>query len=285
MGRAAAFIAGVSFVGLMAGQALASETATYTYDTLGRLIATSRSGGPNNALQSTLGFDAAGNRTSYTVAGGNTNPPSFSIGNATATEGGNLVFPVTRSGNTSAAVSVNYSTANGTAIAGSDYTAASGTLSFAAGQTTGTITVPTIDDSTPESTETMTVTLSSPSSGAAISTAVGTGSIADNDAATPPVAVNDTTTFVCTTTKLLNVVANDSDPNGHTPLTLESVTSPYTAAWASVANTTSISISASSPGTYSFQYVISNSIGGTASATVTATITGKAGICTGEPPA
>jgi hypothetical protein len=167
----------------MTSQALANETTTYKYDALGRLVATARAGGPNDAVQTTTVFDPAGNRTTYAVAGGNSNPPVLSIGNASATEGGNLVFTVTRAGNTSVAVSANYATANGSATSGSDYTATSGTVSFAAGQTTATITVPTIDDSVYEPTETMTVTLSSPTGGATIGTATGTGTITDNDPA------------------------------------------------------------------------------------------------------
>jgi len=110
-------------------------------------------------------------------------PAQLAIGNASATEGGTLSFTVTRGGNTGTAVSASYATASGTATSGSDFTAKTGTVSFAAGVTSQTITVSTIDDTTVEATEAMTVTLSSPSSGATISTATGTGTIYDNDIA------------------------------------------------------------------------------------------------------
>ena len=51
-------------------------------------------------------------------------------------------------------------------MAGSDYTATSGTLTIAAGQTSGTIVVPVVKDSTAEGPETLTVTLSDPSGAA-----------------------------------------------------------------------------------------------------------------------
>ena len=57
-------------------------------------------------------------------------------------------------------VTVNYSTSDGTALAGSDYTATSGTLTIAAGSTTGTITIPVTKDDTAEGPEKFTVTLS-----------------------------------------------------------------------------------------------------------------------------
>lgn len=61
----------------------AQETATYTYDALGRLIATSTSGGPNSGIAMSTAFDPAGNRTNYTVS---TAPPApHSIGNTTET--------------------------------------------------------------------------------------------------------------------------------------------------------------------------------------------------------
>ena len=57
-------------------------------------------------------------------------------------------------------VTVNYSTTDGTAVAGSDYTSTSGTLTIAAGASSGTITVPLTKDDTAEGPENFTVTLS-----------------------------------------------------------------------------------------------------------------------------
>jgi hypothetical protein len=77
-------------------------------------------------------------------------------------------------------VTVNYTTADGTAHAGSDYVATSGTLTFALGQTTRTVLVPTLDDHISEPTETFFVNLSSPV-GATIARGQGVGSIIDNN--------------------------------------------------------------------------------------------------------
>ncbi|WEK46398.1 MAG: Calx-beta domain-containing protein [Candidatus Andeanibacterium colombiense] len=170
---------------------LASETITYTYDARGQVVGVDRSGTVNNGQSVDITYDKAGNRTNYTATGASTTA-DLSIGNATATEGGDLVFTVTRSGVTSIAASASYATADVTALAGSDYTAASGTVSFASGETSKTITVATTDDAAIESAETMTVTLSGASGGAAIASATGTGTITDND--TPPsISVSDAT--------------------------------------------------------------------------------------------
>jgi hypothetical protein len=56
------------------GAARASETVTYSYDALGRLVAISTSGGPNSGQNVRTCYDPAGNRTSYTVATGT--PPA-----------------------------------------------------------------------------------------------------------------------------------------------------------------------------------------------------------------
>src|SRR5262245_21873597 len=56
----------------------------------------------------------------------------------------NMFFVVTRSGDTAPALTVDYATQNGSAVAGTDYLATSGTLSFSAGQTTTSIAVPII---------------------------------------------------------------------------------------------------------------------------------------------
>lgn len=59
---------------------------------------------------------------------------------------GSVNLDVVRSGNTSDAVSVDYATGNGTALAGSDFTATSGTLNFASGETSKTINVSIASD-------------------------------------------------------------------------------------------------------------------------------------------
>lgn len=47
----------------------ASETATFTYDALGRLDTVSHSGGPASGVSSDYNYDAAGNRTQVVVTG------------------------------------------------------------------------------------------------------------------------------------------------------------------------------------------------------------------------
>jgi len=57
-----------SALGALAGwRATAQETTTYSYDPLGRLVTSARSGGPNNGVAMATCFDPAGNRTQYTV--------------------------------------------------------------------------------------------------------------------------------------------------------------------------------------------------------------------------
>jgi glucose/arabinose dehydrogenase len=63
-------------------------------------------------------------------------------------------------GQSSEVASVNYTTGDGTAIAGSDYQAVSGTLNFAAGQNSKTITIPIINDTVGEANETFTLKFS-----------------------------------------------------------------------------------------------------------------------------
>ncbi len=70
--------------------------------------------------------------------------PTLSIADVVVTEGNaatTATFTVTLSAAAAGAVTVNYATSDGTATAGSDYTTTSGALSFAAGETTKTITV------------------------------------------------------------------------------------------------------------------------------------------------
>ena len=59
---------------------------------------------------------------------------------------GTVTYTVTLSNASATPVTVNFGTANGTALAGSDYGANSGTLTFAAGETSKTITVSIVND-------------------------------------------------------------------------------------------------------------------------------------------
>ena len=109
-------------------------------------------------------------------------PPALGVANATAAEGAGatLDFAVTLNPASSGTVTVDYATSDGTATKGSDYTAASGRLTFAAGETSKTVSVALLDDAHDEGSETLTLTLSN-ASGASISDATATGTITNAD--------------------------------------------------------------------------------------------------------
>lgn len=115
--------------------------------------------------------------------------PTVSIAGASVPEGNSgttsIPFTVTLSKASDTAITLTYTTTNGSATAGQDYTAASGTVTFAAGSVTQVINVSVIGDTAVEPTETFTVTLSAPV-GATIATASAVGTIAADDTATTP---------------------------------------------------------------------------------------------------
>ena len=108
--------------------------------------------------------------------------PIASINSVTVVEGSaastvaNLT--VTLSAASTQNVTVQYATTDGTAKAGTDYTATTGTLTIAAGQTTGTISIPIVNNNINEAVEKFTVTLSNPVN-ATIATGTGTVTISD----------------------------------------------------------------------------------------------------------
>ena len=111
--------------------------------------------------------------------------PEVSVADARADEGAgataSFVVSLSRAFTTAEhRVTVDYATSDGTAVAGADYTATSGTLTFAAGETTKTVSVPILDDSHDEGEETFTLTLSNPS-GARIGDGEATGTIVNTD--------------------------------------------------------------------------------------------------------
>jgi photosystem II stability/assembly factor-like uncharacterized protein len=107
---------------------------------------------------------------------------SFQPTNYSVSEGaGSATLTVQRFGNIGATASVSYNTQSGTATAGADFTATTGTLSWPAGDgSTRVISIPIIDDTATESSESFTVTLSNPV-GTTIGTATATVTITDNE--------------------------------------------------------------------------------------------------------
>jgi YD repeat-containing protein len=179
---------------LVSGSAGASEIVTYRYDELGRLVASTVGGGPNNAVGTATCFDAAGNRTRHTVGAGVT---------------------------------------------------ACGSGSPPPGPPPPSPPPPSPPPSAP-----------------------------------PPVAVSDpSVTGPCNSVINYNVVANDYDPNGNTPLTLVSVTSNSHVS-AQVISSTTIQFVGTTPGnTSTLSYVIKNSLNATATGSVTYKTTGTTSTC------
>ena len=76
-----------------------------------------------------------------------------------------MVFDVFLSFAVDFEVTVDYTTVDGTAVAGRDYTSTTGTLTFPPGTTEGTVTVPLLNDSEDENAETFTLELFNPVDG------------------------------------------------------------------------------------------------------------------------
>ena len=118
------------------------------------------------------------NTPSATVRG----PVGISVADALVEEGEGalLRFAVTLSRAASGTLTVDYATSDGSAHAGDDYRSASGTLSFGAGETSQRIEVAVLDDDHDEGEETLTLTLSNPSSGR-LTDGEATGTIKNRD--------------------------------------------------------------------------------------------------------
>ena len=108
------------------------------------------------------------------------NDVSVAEGNSGATS---VSFTVTRSGDTAGAFTVNYATADGSAVAGSDYVATSGTLSFAAGELTKTVVVSVTPDTVFEQNETFSLNLSGATNNAVLTDPTGLATITNDDVA------------------------------------------------------------------------------------------------------
>jgi disulfide oxidoreductase YuzD len=114
--------------------------------------------------------------------------PAVSIGDAAVTEGNagtvTATFTVTLATASAFTVTVDFATADGSALAGTDYLTATGTLTFAPGQTVATVTVTVNGDIGFEADETFVVNLSGVA-GATLGDGQGQGTIRNDDASGP----------------------------------------------------------------------------------------------------
>ncbi len=107
--------------------------------------------------------------------------PTMAIGDASANEGaGTMSFTVSLTGLSAYPITVDYTTADGSALSTQDYTGKVNTLSIPGGQSSGTISIAITDDTLDELDETLLVNLTG-ANGATISHSQATGTILDND--------------------------------------------------------------------------------------------------------
>jgi len=116
---------------------------------------------------------------------GNGNPPpppipSISLTSASVLPGEDAQLTVRLSSPSNTTVTVDYNTADGTAVSGQDYIESSGTITFQPNQTSRSIVISTLDDVTPEPAESLNLILSN-ASGATISQTSGTVTIRATD--------------------------------------------------------------------------------------------------------
>ncbi len=135
----------------------------------------------------------------------------FSSGTPSVAENaGSISIPVTLDKAAESDVTIHYATSNGTASSGSDYTAVSGDLAILAGETSGSISVPILNDSIYEGNETFTVTLSSPVN-AELSTASTTVTVTDDENA-PVISFDPLSITANESTAAVTLIATISVP-------------------------------------------------------------------------
>jgi hypothetical protein len=143
------------------------------------------------ALSNAIGATLNGSQGAATIINDDVAPPppppvlSIALTPGSATEGGSFALLATRAGaDLSQASSASYAI---TGIDAADLGAPlTGTMTIAAGQTSATLVLPTIDDSLVEASETLAVALSAPVN-ATLGTGTASAVILDNDVAPPPV--------------------------------------------------------------------------------------------------
>jgi len=143
---------------------------------------------PDRTLQVTLSMSFGVNPgkimvETYTIIDNNPLPAvAFAKTSGSGPEPAKVKLPVVLSAKSTFPVTINYAVTGGTATAGVDFKLAPGTLTIQPGQTTGTITLPILDDKLYEpNAETIVVTLSDPGNAVLGSAAVFSFTITETD--------------------------------------------------------------------------------------------------------
>ena len=142
------------------------------------------------------GTVTSGNTSNPTATGTGTitdatGVPIVTIGDASNVEGTGISFPITLSVPSSTDTTLTFTFTNGTAGT-ADYTTTTQTIIIPAGQTTGTLVVPTTQDNIDEPSETFTVVISASNLPPSSTTDTAIGTITD-DEATPTVTISSPT--------------------------------------------------------------------------------------------
>ena len=152
-----------------------NNAAVYRYNATTGAFASTVAQSPNPYGAGGLAWDAVGNLLVSLNAGSNMQTRYGRYGAASQE-----AFTVTLDYASAVPITVSYSTADGTATAGSGYVQKSGTVVFAPGETTKTVLVQTINDALVEPNRTFALNLSNPV-GATVTRAQATGTIIDDD--------------------------------------------------------------------------------------------------------
>ena len=119
-------------------------------------------------------------------------PPLVSIDDISVVEGdegvGQVAFTVSLNQASGKTISVDYSSVDGTALAGVDYEAVSGTLTFEPGEFSKTVTVAVLGDTLDEPDEAFSIQLANLINASATDD-IGTGTIIDDDVTVPEIAI------------------------------------------------------------------------------------------------
>ena len=180
--------------------------------------------------------DPLPSHTGKTVTGGRLNAAAAVAGSSIHisdpsivegdTGGTNLVFTVTRRGDVAQGLTIDWATADGTALAGSDYVAAANTLVFLPGEINKTISVTVNADLLDEGDETLFVNLTNPSGGL-LADAAGQGTVINDDT---QISIDDVSVIEGDNSAHYRGVFVDGLPGGHfNPITFGPDGHVYTA--------------------------------------------------------